>query len=463
MKLKPLGILRFSVNVWELLYKLLKFPNVVYLILRYIFYPQMFDKETRYNKYFRYGFMHIGSGLATPAELKTNRHLLRAILDSTGAAYRATLENKPVVLVDWPAPAEIVRAFGIDSMPPAIFMVIANNKTTDCASYHLETVENEGIASDLCSMNRIYLGAYYLDQLPSSPVALITTAHPCDSNVVANQILSYKMDIPAFNMDTVYGKSEEALDNYEQNAWKLIEFLEKILKKKIDWDKLKYFAENLNQTNHYLNELTLMHRAIPAPGLIFPLVRAWTIKLIHPGSPALTMHAKSLYDLARKRLRKHSKRLAKHEKIRVITWDMAVVHAELYIWMKDEFGAVVVTDYVGSTDSPMIDTSTKKSIVRGIARDKLYLGMVRQAHGTVVQVTEGLEKIIDEYEADCIIFNGHIGCKHNLAVQKIVKDTAKKSGLPVLYMAVDIFDKRPVPEKEIKRQIREFFISNGLA
>ena len=55
------------------------------------------------------------------------------------------------------------------------------------------------------------------------------------------------------------------------------------------------------------------------------------------------------------------------------------------------------------------------------------------------------------------------GCQHGWAVGRIFKDICKKAKLPVLILNADIMDQRHMPEKEIMREITEFFRSTGLA
>jgi hypothetical protein len=87
--------------------------------------------------------------------------------------------------------------------------------------------------------------------------------------------------------------------------------------------------------------------------------------------------------------------------------------------------------------------------------------MARQCHGPVEFITSELEKAIDEYSADCLIFAGHAGCKHGWGAIGIIKDLLKKRGMPSLFMNMDIMDQRHATEDDIKRWITEFFRSNG--
>ena len=136
--------------------------------------------------------------------------------------------------------------------------------------------------------------------------------------------------------------------------------------------------------------------------------------------------------------------------------------SNIFPWLERRFGAVVVADLIARVQTVQIDISSEESMIRGLAKTHLYVSMAKQCRGPIEFFTEELERIIDEYSGDCLIFTRHNGCKHGWAGLKIIKDICKSSGLPVLFLSTDIFDKRNSPEEEIKKQIVNFFRSNGL-
>ncbi len=462
MKQKQFELLEIAMKNMNMLYNLLQHPYIAYFLLRYIAHPLLFRKETDANKLRRFGFKGIGGGLLTPEELNASKYGLKAMLDTLGGALESGKNNDPVVWFDWAAPTAIVKAFDTEIIVPSIFNVLSNNIGTDGSAFYTETAENEGISPDICSGNKIAIGAYLLNQLPK-PSVIVGSSHPCDSNRSQSQILSFFENVPTFISDAAYARDEDALNKSAQSTWDLIRFLEKHLGKKINWDKLKSISEELNQFNYYFNEITEMHRAIPSPALAVSLYPMYKMRQNVVGSPDATKMAEELYKIAKKRVSVKRKWRANKEKIRIIMVMPPLAFAELYKWMEKEFGAVVVSDYIGGSGYPEIDTSSEESIIKGITLENLHLGMTRQTHGTIEFTTDELERIIDEFSGDCLIYNSHIACKQNLAADKIIKDVCTKSGLPVLFMEVDIFDKRLVSEEEIKRQIKDFFMTHKLS
>lgn len=144
-------------------------------------------------------------------------------------------------------------------------------------------------------------------------------------------------------------------------------------------------------------------------------------------------------------------------------WDVPVSNTNIQSWMGHKFGASIVTDYVSHNLHNQIDTTSLDSMLEGLALTHLYFGMRRQSHGPIELILDELEELVDAYSPDCFIFSRHLGCKHNYAAHKIIRDFCKKIGLPSLFLTSDIFDIREVSENKIRSEIETFFRQRGLA
>ena len=450
------------VNIWRFGRKLTKHPYLAYFNIKY-FAPPMIKLNFFNRAELKFAFESIGQGLLSPQELKAMYYCLDALVESVGGVLAAARNNEPVVWFDYTVPSIILNAFGVASICTSMVSKTPNYLGADCLIEHFEAAENAGVSSEICSMTRLPLGAVLMNQMPK-PVALLTTAQPCDSGRTVSQMLDYLADAPSFVIDSIYDKDEESIGHYSADIMAMIEFLEKILGRKLDWDKLKTHVEELNLFNYYLREVSQMHRAIPSPGLGFIFLESsWPLRLFASGYPSATKFGKTIYDIGKQRITKDLHKRKKEEKIRVMISGAPMYFMDIYLWMQKEFHAYVVADYLVQTANPEIDTSTRESMIRGLTIDNLHLGMLRQSHGPVEFIIEDIENLIDEYSPDCLIFCGNIHCKHKKSVPKIINDTCKKTGVPTLNMSLDLFDPRANSEDTIKKQIKDFFINNGLA
>ena len=439
--------------------KMLKVPRIARFLRRFML-PMVLERETSFNKKFRFTTLMAGYAMLEPAELKAlsmlQKDMLKYIEDVMDEA-----SGRPVVWSEWNLSNELLRAFDVRQYIPETLAVMAQIAGSDAAVEVIEMAEEAGLPPEYCSAAKCAVGSILANEAPM-PDVIISSSHPCDSVASSYQALQYMTDAPMFVIDTPYWDDDESFKYYEDGLWRMIAFLEKNLDQKLDWDKFKEVCENVNKTNHHLQELSEMSRAVPSPTSVEPLLLHWMGRMAAFGSPNGAEFARLVHEAAKIRL-KNKKSVIGKEKIRMIWYDVPLVFAPLFPWLEKEFGAVVVSDFIGRIQTVPIDVSSEETMVRDLARTHLYCTMVRHTRGPAEFYTEEFKKIIDEYSGDCFVFMGHQGCKGAWAIQKLFRDMCRDAGLPSLFIGADIFDKRFITEEEVKRQFEDFFRSNGLA
>ena len=462
MDLQPYELLEFNHKKrLRQLYRMLRFPRLTRALF-YLTQPLYLDHENSFNKSFRYGVLTLGAGSMPAEELRALRPGVKAIYENFAEAQRAAENDEPVLWTEWIINSEIARAFDVVPFCPEALNLFGNVRGLEYPPLLIAEAESQGTPVENCSAQKLVVGSWMLKQLPR-PSVILGATHPCDTSISVYQTLEYLTGAPTFVFDCPYFRSDEALTYYEQNTWEMIRFLEKHLERKIDWDKLSEVLTRVNQTNEYLRSIVEMSRAIPCPSSMISLLFAWAAREIDVGSPHLLEMAEGLYKVVKDRFDR-GQGVVKKERLRVIMWFPPMgFFTYLFKWMEDEFEAVCVADFIGYVSTPHMDTSSEKSMVRCLANSQLQLAMGRQSNGPIEYFTGELEKLIDEYSPDCMIFSGHKGCKHGWASLRIVKDFCRKKKLPSLYLDLDIMDCRHTSEQGIKDQVRAFFMEHGWA
>lgn len=459
-QLKPYELLYANAD-WKmkLTRVLLDYPRVLKALL-YVFRPLYMKKENWFNRSFRYWALSLGGGAMPLEDIRAMRFSVLAVGENFLRAVNAAENNKPVVWVEWILQGEIAAAFDLTTLNPEGLNVFGNAKGNEYPPLLMEAAERQGTPVEHCSAQKLTIGAFLSKQIPA-PALIIGGSHPCDTSVAVYQTLEYLTQVPSFIVDVPYWKDESAYKYFEDNIWALIAFLEEHTGRPVDWDKLRIVLERVNKINYYLREVCEMARAIPCPSSIATLLFAWAVREIDVRSPHMLDMARTLYDNSKNRFDK-GQGIAKKEKVRIIMWFPPIAfYLYFFQWLEDEFDAVVVADFIGHISTVQIDTSSKESMVAGLAQTQMHLAMGRQCHGPMEFFTDELTKMIDDYSPDCIFFMGHNGCKHGWAGLKIVQDTIKKKGLPALYLSLDIMDMRHTPESGIKKQVTDFMVSHG--
>jgi benzoyl-CoA reductase/2-hydroxyglutaryl-CoA dehydratase subunit BcrC/BadD/HgdB len=231
----------------------------------------------------------------------------------------------------------------------------------------------------------------------------------------------------------------------------------------MDYGRLRDVLNETNKTNYYLSEISEMNKAIPCPSTLLELIFPWALNTATIGVPELTKFAQAIYEETRERFKAGKPGGPHPEKIRVVWHDVPIAFMLIIQWMEKRFGAYIVADMIGYKNVPQIDTSTKEGMIRGLAELYLNITMGRHFHGTMDLYLGELDRFVEEYKPDCLIFTCHRGCKQSWAIRNILKQKGAQYGLPMHIIEADIFDTRYKNEQQIKDQIEDFFISSGLA
>jgi len=441
---------------------LLKYPAFAQFLMKHLLAPKLIDDNPAWATTLRTAVLKLGAGEVNYRALKAIRYALVAAQEGYIDTLEAFRNGEKIAWIDWMMPSDIVRAAGFKTYVPTGAVTGASSQGPSGGASYAARCEDEGISEVLCSINKTTLGTILAGEIPK-PTLCVGGTHPCDPGRVQNTLINYlNQDTPTFIMDTPYGRSDYELERWLKSAWELVAWLEKLSGKELDWKYLEESARNMHRFNQAVNEITELHRNRPAPPLMGMLNLLWRIRISEPGHPLVAVAAEKMRDTARWYVEHYTKKKAKREKIRVIIGDPSVIWMDYASWMYKKFGARVVNDYIGASYFPEIDTTSRDGILRTLINEKLYIGMIRQSHGISELNLDEFEQILEDYDADCVIFNNHAGCKHGAALKKMLIDACRKAGIPALFIDMDIIDSRFLSEKEIKERIENFFLTYGL-
>ncbi len=214
-------------------------------------------------------------------------YALRAEVDKMyQGGVEAEQEGKPVawvMLEGWANP--ILNAMDIKTVYPENYSSVC--AATGTATPFLERAEAEGYPSHLCGYARTCVGysATMMDldgEIPPEapaggmpkPTLLVASGAVCDARFKWFQSLGRYFDAPVWTLEQPSPGARERLAEgaYERNVNFLIKelkafvaFLEKLLGKKMDWDKLNFTGGGTNEINRLRWEINELRKARPGP------------------------------------------------------------------------------------------------------------------------------------------------------------------------------------------------------
>jgi benzoyl-CoA reductase/2-hydroxyglutaryl-CoA dehydratase subunit BcrC/BadD/HgdB len=442
--------------------RLLAHPRAADLLLRRLADPALDGHDLAAVRPLRTFLLKMGAGALPREAWPAMAKMVGASGELYGKTARAHARGEPVVWVTWPVPAAVVAAFpGVLAHTPETFFAMANAAEPDGSTRMCEVADRHGVPGEICSINRCVLGAFLDGQLPT-PTMVVTGNTPCDGNHSGNTVLRELAGADHFSVSGSYDRTAGSVALWARSVWELIAYLEARLHRSLDWGLLRQHARNLNRVNRALNRVTELHRATPAPGVLNPLALYWHMVIAYGWEPAIAEGAELLADAAQHLVERARRTNAPRERLRVVLGDQAMAWTDFAGWLHHEYGGTIVCDYLGHFEHPPIDLSTRESLIEGLVHDRLLTSMVRQAHGTMELTLDELSTALKEYDADCVIFHGNVGCKHNLALRREIDEVCRAARVPACFLDADIIDRRVVDEGPLRRKIAAFLSAEGL-
>jgi len=320
---------------------------------------------------------------------------------------------------------------------------------------------------DLCTILRV--AGYYIEEgLVPLPTAIIGLLHPCDGTTVIHQIITSNenwRNIPIFASDPPYWEDERSINYYADELKRMVFFLEEHTGHKLDMDRLREVVEESNKEYELWMEYNELRRAVPCPhGFGIGIQASGVAQSNLVGKHRGTAWFRDLVADAEKLVREKRGKVP-NEKIRLFWFDVVSLELsfDLFPWLEQEWGAVIVMDMFGYTPYTLIDTSSEDTMLRGLAKRALFdMPMVRQARGVADNFLSDIVRVVKDYKIDCVVWPGHMGHKDGSANIGMMREVCREIGVPFMHIGMDLFDRTYTSIDEIKDKFSQFFSAMGL-
>lgn len=198
----------------------------------------------------------------------------------------AMQEGKPTAwsMVNWWLGDPILIAMGIESVYPENYGAAC--AAMGAAPVYLERCEADGFPTHMCGYARNCIGyaSIMKDQgsIPADapmggmpkPILLMSAGHLCDARYKWFQALGRYLDAPVWTLELPHlGVKESLMEGSYDRAIKFmveelqdfITFLERLLGRKMDWDKLDETSNDIIEMNRIWYETNQLRKTVPCP------------------------------------------------------------------------------------------------------------------------------------------------------------------------------------------------------
>jgi benzoyl-CoA reductase/2-hydroxyglutaryl-CoA dehydratase subunit BcrC/BadD/HgdB len=389
-------------------------------------------------------------------------HGLHALLQGLDSYLKKMLaradEGKPFVWYNLGFNSELIWALQ-DVHPVAVEMqgalhsILCNSRYTHA---FIDEAQAVGIPADSCSADKLSVGAIRRGLYPR-PACTIGINTPCDAQVLTTQVMAELGEAPFFPIDVPYYHEEDTILHVAGQLKELIPFLEENTGRKVDVDRLREACQRSNQTSEQIWEWLDWRKQVPLAQSSKLAAFTLLMQILFTGSQEGVELSQALLREARERTERGERFF--EERVRAIWYQDAVwTDLQMYDRFERELGLTIPVDVFGYfANQGLIDTGNMDSMLHGLARKLVDCHpMARQFRGDIDFYAGDAMRLYEEFRADCIIFAGHIGCKHAWGGIGLFKEACRRADIPLLVFEFDMFDDRVTSYDDVYFEVERF-------
>jgi len=366
--------------------------------------------------------------------------------------------EKPIIGYHFAFPGDLLQCFDATLICFEIVPYLMAALLPNGAEYFYDRITAFGHPFHSCTSQKGIMGMF-LEGLVDIDLAICPTA-PCDNTIASYQFFSNQMKIPVFIADFPHYKDDRSYLYVRDELMRQIDEIGKLIGQEPDYNRLRKALQYSNEAYAALADINDMRKAKPCPieSIVNPMITGATT--IMPGRPEKTQFFKEVRDLMKKRIKNHESRRGK-EKFRSFWPNISQFYdMGFYFWMDQDLGMSQLVDvftyyFFDPIHDPQHDSV--ENIFQQIAKQAMNYPMTHQAQSFIETMVEDTLRGAKEFQADCAIMTGHLGCKQIASAIQIIREELRdRLGIPMLTIEVDIGDKRFNSIDAVKYEIAEF-------
>ncbi len=377
--------------------------------------------------------------------------------DYFGSVYEAQQKGQVVGAINFGIPSEILWAMDITPLLIDPIGGVAAAFPEGVARY-IDLAEQH-IPYYVCANNKTFIGMLLSGDL-RTPNFILHPSVPCDSNIGTYPVAAEYFGCSYFCIDVPYLRNEAAFGYVVGELRRLIAFLEEQTGRRLDVGKLRQAMEYSNQAHEYMLKLAELRQTVPCPYSSLDAISEYGLVLMLCGTPQLVEYFRKKYQVtAAKVARKEGYLPPGAEKLRLVwIYGAPAFDFTILLWLEQQYGALSVAFMNNNfVVKPVADLSTLDQMLLGLARKTVLMPMSRECGGVWENYLEAQIDLLRRFRADAAIFGGHVACKSNWAIAKLVKDRIyDELRIPTLNFELDIFDPRVSSAEDIKHTLGRF-------
>jgi benzoyl-CoA reductase/2-hydroxyglutaryl-CoA dehydratase subunit BcrC/BadD/HgdB len=409
---------------------------------------------------------------------------LRALVDGMyKKAVEASKNGEPVAwcMVNWWAGDTVLQAMGVHTVHPEDYGAV-------CAAFgaappYLDRSDSEGFPSHMCGYARNCLGyaARMMDlgEIPAEaplggmpePTLLLGSGYFCDTRYKWFQALGRYLDAPVWILEMPHpGVKESQMEGARrrdinfivEELREFIAFLERLLSKKMDWDRLEKLVDDVIEMNTAWYQVNELRKARPCPMHSRDFWSSMPASLYMAADPGETADLyRQMYEEVKQRVDNHIGAITE-EKYRLAFAELPPWHSLKFFDQLAERGWNFVIESWAYHPPQPVDLSRVSDPLERLARltYQFFAGYFEDAFKTGDcwgYFAHPYLELAREYQCDGIVLHPLLSCRtatnHLMVVQDILRKELK---IPSLVIEGDIVDLKLFDPADALRKAETF-------
>lgn len=404
------------------------------------------------------------SGLRGTALKVAHLHYNMIVKHLTHLLHVSFTEDKKVVLLDELVPPQIIGGFpNLIPLAAQIAPVFVSSIVDQqLPPHYIDAIEYYGVPSDVCPLPSNEAGVAIEDDYPKIGACMISCNMPCDGSIMTSSYQDRRFKLPTFPLNIPLRYTEDWTEDFTvRELEECIAFIEKHTGEKFDWDAFKRTCENYNQQTRYELEKWEINKTK------YPQVTGSTIWLyrLYYFQAAAGMDERFL-KVDRKvnkiitKAYKNKEKNTKDLRYRAVIWSCpANFYTDFPLWLENCWGISGLMDMETATSTVLIDTSSQRSMLAGLAKTYQRATMRKHTKGGYKNVLDELWEKVEEFNADMVIMYDQISCKGMDGLHAIFEEQATERGIKMLWVEQDLMDCRTISRQDMRDQVNNYMFN----
>lgn len=404
------------------------------------------------------------SGLRGTALKVAHLHYNMIVKHLTGLLNTSFTEDKKVVLLDELVPPQIMGGFPnlkpVAAQSAPIF--VSSMVDQQLALHYLDVVEYFGVPSDVCPLPQCEAGVAIEDDYPKIGSCIITCNMPCDGSIMTSAYQDRRFKLPSYPLNIPLRYNDDWTEEFTVKELEdCIAFVEKHTGETFNWDAFKETCESYNeQTRYELEKWEINKTKYPqVTGANIWLYRLYYFQIAAGVDKRFLTVDKKVNKLITKAY-KNKEKNTKDLRYRAVIWSCpANYYTDFPIWLENCWGISALMDMETATSTVLIDTSSKESMLGGLAKTYQRATMRKHTNGGYVHVLDELWEKVEEFNADMVLMYDQISCKGMDGLHGIFEEQASERDIKMLWVEQDLMDPRTVSRQSMRDQVNNYMFN----